>query len=126
MGYISGMNREQILLFPESVDEYIEEHNPGRLIDAYIDTLNLAALGFTHAVPKDTGRPSYTPADRLKLDIDGYLHKIRSSRKLAQETHRNVELMWFLRQLTPDFKTIADFRKDHARALKEVCRECTL
>lgn len=126
MGYISGMNREQILLFPESVDEYIEEHNPGRLIDAYIDTLNLAALGFTHAVPKDTGRPSYTPADRLKLDIDGYLHKIRSSRKLEQETHRNVELMWLLRQLTPDFKTIADFRKDNARALKEVCRECTL
>lgn len=126
MGYISGMNREQILLFPESVDEYIEEHNPGRLIDAYIDTLNLAALGFTHAVPKDTGRPSYTPADMLKLYIYGYLHKIRSSRKLAQETHRNVELMWLLRQLTPDFKTIADFRKDHARALKEVCRECTL
>jgi transposase len=126
MGYISGMNRDQIWLFPESVDEYIEENNPVRCIDAYIDTLNLAALGFTHAVPKDTGRPPYTPADMLKLYIYGYLHKIRSSRKLEQETHRNVELMWLLRKLTPAFKTIADFRKDHARALKEVCREFTL
>jgi transposase len=126
MGYISGMNRDQILLFPESVEEYIEENNPVRFIDAYIDTLNLAALGFTHAVPKETGRPPYTPADMLKLYIYGYLNKIRSSRKLEQETHRNVELMWLLRKLTPDFKTIADFRKDNARALKEVCREFTL
>jgi transposase len=126
MGYISGMNRDQILLFPESVEEYIEENNPVRFIDAYIDTLNLAALGFTHAVPKETGRPPYTPADMLKLYIYGYLNKIRSSRKLEQETHRHVALMWLLRKLTPDFKTIADFRKDNARALKEVCREFTL
>jgi transposase len=126
MGYISGMNREQILRFPESVDESIEENNPVRFLDADIDPLNLAALGFTHAVPKETGRPPDTPADMLKLYIYGYLKQIRSRRKLAQETHRNVELLWLLRKLTPDFKPMADFRKDHARALKEVCREFTL
>jgi transposase len=126
LGYISGMNREQVLLFPESVDEYIEENNPVRFIDAYVDSLDLTTLGFTHAIPKETGPPGYTPADILKLYIYGYLHKIRSSRKLEQETHRNVELMWLLRKLTPDFKTIADFRKDNAGALKEVCREFTL
>jgi transposase len=126
MGYISGMNREQVLLFPESVDEYIEENNPVRFIDAYVDSLDLTILGFTHTVPKETGRPGYAPADILKLYIYGYLHKIRSSRKLEQETHRNVELMWLLRKLKPDFKTIADFRKDNAGALKGVCREFTL
>lgn len=126
MGYISGMNREQVLLLPESVDEYIEENNPVRFIDAYVDSLNLATLGFTHAVPKETGRPCYAPADMLKLYIYGYLYKIRSSRKLEQETHRNVELMWLLRKLKPDFKTIADFRKDNAEPLRQVCREFTL
>ena len=126
MGYISGMNRDQVLLFPESVDEYIEENNPVRFIDAYVDSLDLTTLGFTHTVPKETGRPGYAPADILKLYIYGYLHKIRSSRKLEQETHRNVELMWLLRKLKPDFKTIADFRQDNAGALKGVCREFTL
>jgi transposase len=126
MGYIHGMNRDQILLFPESVDEYVEANNPVRFIDAYVDNLDLIALGFMHAVPKDTGRPGYTPADMLKLYIYGYLNKIRSSRKLEQETHRNVELMWLLRKLTPDFKTIADFRKDNGVALRRVCQEFTL
>jgi transposase len=84
MGYISGVNRDQVLLFPESVDEYIEANNPVRFIDAYVDSLNLATLGFTHVVPKETGRPGYTPAAMLKLYIYGYLQKIRSSRKLEQ------------------------------------------
>jgi len=83
MGYISGMNRDQMWLFPERVDASIEENNPVRFIEAYIDTLNLAALGFTHAVPKDTGRPPYTPADMWTLYIDGYLNQIRSRRTLA-------------------------------------------
>lgn len=126
MGSISGMNREQVLLFPEIVDDYIAENNPVRFIDAYVESLDLAALGFTPAVPKETGRPAYAPADLLKLYIYGYLNKIRSSRKLEQETHRNVEVMWLLGQLTPDFKTSADFRKDHANALKHVCGEFTL
>jgi transposase len=126
MGYRNGMNRDQILLVPESVDEYIEANNPGRCIDAYVESLNLAAVGFTQAVPKDTGRPSYTPADLLKLYIYGYLNQIRSSRKLAQETHRNVEVRWWRHKLTPEFKTMADFRQDHGAALRQVCQECTL
>jgi transposase len=126
MGYIRGMNRDQVVLFPDLIDDYIEENNPVRLIDAYVERLDLKALGFTPAVPQDTGRPGYAPADMLKLYIYGYLHKIRSSRKLAQETHRNVELMWLLCKLTPDFKTIADFRNDNAQALKQVCQEFTV
>jgi transposase len=126
MGYISGMNRAQVLLFPEIVDDYMAENNPVRCIDAYVASLDLAALGFTHAVPKDTGRPAYAPAALLKLYISGYLDKLRSSRKLEQETHRNVEVRWLLGKLTPDFKTIADVRKDNAHALKHVCGEFTL
>lgn len=126
MGYINGMNRDQILLFPDSIDEYLEANNPVRFIDAYVESLNLPALGFPHAVPQDTGRAGYTPADMLKLSMDGYLNKIRASRKLEQETHRNVALMWLLRKLTPDFKTMADFRKDKGAALRPVCQECTL
>lgn len=80
MGYMIGMNREQVLLFPEIVDEYIDANNPVRFIDAYVESLNLAVLGFTHAIPKETGRPAYTPADMLKLYMYGYLNKIRSSR----------------------------------------------
>lgn len=94
MSYINGMNRDQVLLFPEIVDEYIAENNPVRFIDAYVESLDLRSLGVTHAVPQETGRPAYSPAAMLKLYIYGYLNKIRSSRKLEQETHRNVELMW--------------------------------
>ena len=126
MGYIRGMNRDQVLLFPDIVDEYIAQNNPVRFIDAYVESLDLAGLEFTHAVPQETGRPAYAPAAMLKLYIYGYLHKIRSSRKLEQETHRNVELMWLLCKLKPDFKTIADFRKDNAHGLRQVCREFTL
>jgi transposase len=123
MGYINGMNRDQVLLFPEILDDYIADNNPVRFIDVYVDSLDLEALGFKYALSKETGRPSYNPADMLKLYIYGYLNKIRSSRRLEQETHRNVELMWLLGKLTPDFKTIADFRKDNAQGLKRVCRE---
>jgi transposase len=126
MSYIIGIRRDQVLLFPELVDAYIEANNPVRFIDAYVNSLDLEALGFTHAVPKETGRPAYAPADMLKLYIYGYLNKIRSSRKLEQETHRHVELMWLLCKLKPDFKTIADFRKDHAKALRQVCQEFTV
>jgi transposase len=125
MGYIRGMNRDQVLLFPDLIDDYIEENNPVRFIEAYVESLDLKALGFTHAVPKEAGRPGYAPADMLKLYIDGYLHTIRSRRKWEQETHCHVELMWWLCKLTPDFKTIADFRKDHAPALKQVCQAFT-
>ncbi len=123
MGYINGMNRDQVLLFPEILDDYIADNNPVRFIDVYVDSLDLEALGFKYALFKETGRPSYNPADMLKLYIYGYLNKIRSSRRLEQETHRNVELMWLLGKLAPDFKTIADFRKDNAQGLKRVCRE---
>jgi transposase len=126
MSDISGVHRDQVLLFPELVDEYIEANNPVRFIDAYVNSLDLEALCFTHAVPKETGRPASAPADMLKLYIYRNLNKIRSSRKLEQETQRNVELMWLLSKLKPDFKTIADFRKDNAKALRQVCRELTV
>lgn len=123
MSYINGMNRDQVLLFPEVLDDYIADNNTVRFIDVYVDSLDLEALGFKYALPKETGRPPYNPADMLKLYIYGYINKIRSSRRLEQETYRNVELMWLLGKLTPDFKTIADFRKDNAQGLKQVCRE---
>lgn len=126
MSYIHGIDREQSLLFPELVEDYVEAHNPVRFIDAYVDSLNFGELGFTHAQSKATGRPPYSPADFLKLYVYGYLNKTRSSRLLEQQTHRNIEVMWLLRKLQPDFKTIADFRKDNTEALKKVCREFTL
>jgi transposase len=94
MGYISGLNRAQVWLVPESVDEDIAENNPVRFIEAYVASRDLTTLGFTPAVPKETGRPGYTPADLLKLYSEGSLHQIRSRRNLAQETHRHVELRW--------------------------------
>lgn len=120
MAYIEGINREQILLFPEVVDDFIADDNPVRFIDKFIDTLDLKELGFTHTERKTVGRNSYDPADLLKLYIYGYLNRTRSSRRLEIETQRNVELMWLMRKLKPDFKTIADFRKDNPKALKEV------
>jgi len=126
MSYIEGFSREQTMLFPEVLDDYVTKDNPVRFIDAYVDGLNLLELGFTQAIPKDTGRPPYNPRDMLKLYIYGYLNHIRSSRKLEKATHRNIELIWLLHKLRPDFKTIADFRKDNAKALKGVCRDFTL
>lgn len=99
MPYIEGVARNQAILFPEVIDDYIEEDNPVQFIDAFVDSLNLIALGFKYSVPESTGRPPYNPADMLKLYIYGYLNRIRSSRSLEKETHRNIELMWLLGNL---------------------------
>ncbi len=126
MAHIAGTDRSQSVLLPEVLDDYVRPDNPVRFLDAFVAQLDLGTLGFQRAVPAETGRPGYDPGDLLRLYLYGYLHRIRSSRRLEQETHRNVELMWLLRRLTPDFKTIADFRRDHPAALKGVCRECIL
>jgi transposase len=126
LGYIRGTDRSKVLLFPEALDDYITKANPARFIDAFVSSLDLVDLGFVRAEPAATGRPAYDPADLLKLYIYGYLNRVRSSRMLERETRRNVEVMWLLSKLTPDFKTIADFRKDNLSAIKLVCREFTL
>ena len=123
MKYIQSIDRWQTILFPEVIDEYIEENNPVKFIDAFVDSLDLKKLGFKHAELKSTGCPPYDPADLLKLYIYGYLNRVRSSRWLEKECKRNLELMWLLKKLTPDFKTIADFRKDNRDAIKRVCKE---
>ena len=126
MGYITGVGRDQQVLFPESLDEYVSEDNPVRFIAAFVDRLDLVKLGFTRAVAAEEGRPGYDPRDMLGLLLYGYLNRTRSSRKLEVETHRNVEVMWLLRKLRPDHNTIARFRAVHAEALKGVMREFTL
>ena len=113
MGYIEGIDRNQVTLFPQSLDEYITEDNPVRFIDAFVDHLGLGDLDFQRAIPNETGRPPYDPVDLLKLYIYGYLNRVRTSRRLERESRCNVEVMWLIRRLTPDFKTIADFRKDN-------------
>jgi len=123
--FIKGESRSQITLFPEAVDEYIQEDNPVRVIDVFVDDLDLSTLGFK-TVPADTGRPAYHPGVMLKLFIYGYLNRVQSSRRLEREAGRNVELMWLLGRLAPDFKTIADFRKDNTKAIRRVCREFVL
>ena len=120
--FIEEGNRTQGTLLPESIDEYVAEENPVRVIEAFVEALNLAELGFTGVEPKATGRPAYHPATLLKIYVYGYLNRLQSSRRLERETQRNVELMWLTGRLTPDFKTIADFRKDHAEAIVGVCR----
>ncbi len=99
------------------------ENNPVRFIDAFVDGLDLDAMGFRRVKPKATGRPGYDPADMLKLCIYGYLNRVRSSRRLEAETHRNLEVIWLMRQLKPDFKTIADFRRDNRKAFRSVFRQ---
>ena len=126
MSYIQGVDRHQSTLFPAVLDDYIGDDNPVRFIDVYVNNLDLTKLGFTHAQENGTGRPPYHPADLLKLYMYGYLNKTRSSRLLEKTTQRNVEVMWLVQRLTPDFKTIADFRKDNLEPLKKVCREFTL
>jgi transposase len=125
-GHIQGIHRSQQIMFPESLDEYIGDENPVRFLDAFVDGLDLPALGFEHAVTRETGRPPYHPGLLLKLYLYGYLNHFRSSRRLEKEANRNVELMWLLRKLAPDFKTIADFRRNNGRAIREVCRQFTL
>lgn len=122
MGHISGQSRYQTTLFPEVLDEVVGRDDPVRVIDAFVDTLDLAELGFSKVAAEEMGRPPYAPGDLLKLYIYGYLHRIRASRRLEAEAHRNVQVMWLLNRLTPAFKTIADFRKDHAEAIVKVCR----
>ena len=126
MPHIQGVQRDALVLFPPSLDEYITDDNPVRFIDAFVDQLELHQLGFLRAVAAPRGRPAYHPADLLKLYIYGYLNRLRSSRLLERETRRNVELMWLLKKLTPDFKTIADFRKDNLQPIQKVCRTFTL
>ncbi len=126
MTHITGHDRSQTLLLPETVDDYVGPDNPVRFIDAFVDKLDLAAAGFAGVEPKVTGRPGYAPADLLKLYIYGYLNRVRSSRRLEVETHRNIEVIWLLRHLKPDFKTIADFRRDNAHAFRQVFRQFVL
>jgi len=122
MRYIQGEDRSQSALFPLSLDELIPEDHLVRVIEAYISLLDFEQLGFDKARPKATGRPSYDPADLLKLYLYGYFQRIRSSRRLEAECQRNVEVMWLLGRLAPDFKTIADFRRDNSAALTATCR----
>ena len=116
MDYIRGPDRSQTQLLPPSLEDYVPAECPARFIDAYVEGLDFQKLGFTHAQPASTGRPSYHPGDLLKLYLYGYLNRIRSSRRLEAEAGRNLELMWLLRGLCPDFKTIADFRQNNRAA----------
>jgi transposase len=119
--FVAGADRAQSTLLPESLDDWVDESNPVRVIDAFVDALNLAELGFDRVKPAVTGRPSYHPSCLLKLYIYGYLNRVQSSRRLEREAGRNVEVMWLLGRLAPDHKTIADFRRDNGGAIKKVC-----
>src|SRR4051794_28121396 len=118
--FIEGEDRNQMTLLPDCLDDYIGEDNPVRVVDVFVNELDLGTLGFDGVDPAVTGRPAYHPAVLLKLYIYGYLNRIQSSRRLERETQRNVELMWLTGRLTPDFKTIADFRHDHGKAIRKV------
>lgn len=122
MAHITGTDRSQQLLLPERVEDYVGAENPVRFVDAFVDGLDLIAAGFARVRTSSTGRPPYDPADLLKLYIYGYLNRVRSSRRLETETHRNIEVIWLLRTLKPDFKTIADFRRDNKSAFRQVFR----
>ena len=123
MNHQRGLDRSQTLMFPERLEDYIGAENPVRFVDAFVASLELHALGFSKAQVANTGRPPYDPAALLKLYLYGYLHRIRSSRLLEAECHRNVEVIWLLGKLAPDFKTIADFRKDNLQPLRAVARQ---
>ena len=124
--FIEGEDRSQSVLFPERLDDWIDEDNPVRVIDVFVDELDLATLGFDGVEPAATGRPAYHPGTLLKIYIYGYLNRLQSSRRLERETQRNVELIWLTGRLMPDFKTIADFRKDNGAAIRQVCRQFVL
>src|SRR5574343_431464 len=119
--FIQGEDRTQSTLLPELLDEYIAEANPVRVVDVYVDELDLGKLAFEGVDPAATGRPAYHPAVLLKIYIYGYLNRIQSSRRLEKEAQRNVELMWLTERLTPDFKTIANFRKDNGPGIRSAC-----
>jgi transposase len=121
-GFVEGIDRNQSSLFPAELEDYVAEDNPVRAVDAFVDGLDLGKLGFGRVIPLEKGRPCYHPATLLKIYIYGYLNRIPSSRRLERECQRNIELVWLTGQLAPDFKTIADFRKDNGKAIREVCR----
>jgi transposase len=121
--FIEGEDRTQSTLLPECIDDYVTEDNPVRVIEAFVDELDLGDLGFDGVEPEETGRPAYHPATLLKIYSYGYLNRIQSSRRLEHESQRNVELMWLTGRLMPDFKTIANFRRDNGPAIRRVCRE---
>jgi transposase len=122
-GFVEGVDRGQSTLFPALLDDYVAEDNPVRAVDVFVDGLDLGKLGFVGVQPLETGRPAYHPGMMLKLYIYGYLNRVPSSRRLERECQRNIEMIWLTGQLAPDFKTIADFRKDNSKAIREVCRE---
>lgn len=122
MGYIQGEGRQQSSLFPPTLEELVPEDHLVRVIEAYVARLDMKVLGFSKAEPLKTGRPGYDPADLLKLYLYGYFQRIRSSRRLEAECQRNIEVMWLLGRLAPDFKTIADFRKDNSMAFQATCK----
>ena len=119
--FVEGADRDQATLFPERLEDWIEEDNPVRVIDVFVDGLDLGDLGFSGVEPKATGRPSYHPSVLLKLYVYGYLNAVQSSRRLEREAGRNVEVMWLLGRLIPDHKTIAEFRKNNGPAIRKVC-----
>jgi transposase len=126
MSYVQGEDRGQAALLPAAIEDYVAAHAPVRVIDAFVDGLDVRGLRFGRSVPAATGRPPYDPRDLLKLYLYGYLNEVRSSRRLERECSRNVEVMWLLRRLAPDFKTIADFRRDNGAAIVGVCRAFVL
>ncbi len=119
--FVEGVDRNQSTMFPERLADWIGEDNPVRVIDVFVDELDLGDLGFGRVEPLATGRPGYRPCDLLKLYIYGYLNRVQSSRRLEREAGRNVEVMWLVGRLAPDHKTIADFRKDNGPAIRKVC-----
>src|ERR1700756_4247311 len=127
--FIESAARAQIVLLPESLNDYLDAENPVRVIDVFVDELDLVSRGFERASSALTSlnrRPSYHPSTLLKLYIFGYLNRLQSSRRLEREAQRNLELIWLTGRLTPDFKTIADFRKDNGDSIRKVCREFVL
>ena len=121
--FVEGEDRRQATLLPECLDDYVAPDNPVRIIEAFVDELDLAALGFAGIVPEVTGRPGYHPATLLKIYIYGYLNRVPSSRRLERESQRNLELIWLTGRLMPDFKTIADFRRDNGPAIRTACAQ---
>ena len=124
--FVEEGDRRQDFLLPASLDDYVGEDNPVRVVEAFIDELDLVAMGFAGATPAHTGRPAYHPSTMLKIYLYGYLNRIQSSRRLEREAQRNIELMWLTGRLTPDFKTIANFRRDNGPAIRAVCGQFVL
>src|ERR1700732_3091941 len=121
--FVEGMDRGQATLLPECLEDWVDENNPVRAVDVFVEALDLVELGFDGAQPMATGRPGYKPSVHLKLYIYGYLNRVQSSRRLERECQRNLEVMWLTGRLAPDHKAIADFRKDNGQAIKKVCAQ---